>query len=63
MQINQRELSKRFANVFLASSNDFVEKCNFPTSLKNANIMPTFKKGDRNSKDNYRPICILPNMS
>ena len=25
--------------------------------------MPVFKKGDRNSKDNYRPVSILPNMS
>ena len=25
--------------------------------------MPLFKKGDRNSKDNYRPVSILPNIS
>ena len=51
------------ADVLLASFNDSVEKSNFPSSLKKANITPVFKKGDRNSKDNYRPASILPNMS
>ena len=47
-----------FADVLLASFNDSAEKYNFPPSLKNANITPVFKKGDRNSKDNYRPVSI-----
>ena len=25
--------------------------------------MPIFKKGNRSSKDNYRPVSILPNLS
>ena len=50
-----------FAEI-LASFNDSVEKSNFPYSLKKANITSVFKKGDRNSKDNYRPVSILPNM-
>ena len=41
-----------FADILLASFNDSVEKLNFPSSLKRANITPVFKKGDRNSKDN-----------
>ena len=36
---------------------------NFPSNLKNADITPTFKKGNRLSKDNYRPISILPTLS
>ena len=32
-------------------------------SFKKANITPVFKKGDRNSKDNYRPVSLLPNLS
>ena len=28
-----------------------------------ANTTPEFKKGDRNSKTNYRPVSILPNVS
>ena len=30
---------------------------------KKAYITPVFKKGDRNSKDNYRPVSMLPNLS
>ena len=52
-----------FADILLARFNDSVEKSNFPPSLKKANITPVFKKGDRNSKDNYRPVSILPNLS
>ena len=51
-----------FADTLLASFNESVEKPNFPSSLKKANITPTFKKGDRTSKDNYRPVSILPKI-
>ena len=30
--------------------------------MKNASLTPAFKKGNRNSKDNYRPVSILPNV-
>ena len=30
---------------------------------KKANITSVFKKGDRNTKDNYMPVSILPNIS
>ena len=52
-----------FANVLVSNFNDSIEKSNFPSILKNATITPVFKKGDRNSKDNYRPVSILPNIS
>ena len=52
-----------FANVFVSNFNDSIEKSNFPSILKNPNITPVFKKGDRNSKDNYWPVSILPNIS
>ena len=35
----------------------------FPQNLRDRNITPVFKKGDRNSEDNYRPVNILPNVS
>ena len=35
----------------------------FHPYFKNATITPVFKKGDRNSKDIYRPVSILPNIS
>ena len=31
-------------------------------SWKKTNITPVFKRGDRNSKYNYKPVRILPNM-
>ena len=33
------------------------------SSLKQAILTPVFKKGDKNSKENYRPVSILPNIS
>ena len=58
-----KENAEIFSNVLVSSFNDSIEKSNFPSILKNASITPVFKKGDRNSKDNYRPVSILPNIS
>ena len=58
-----KENADIFANVLVSSFNDSIEKSNFPSILKNASITPVFKKGDRNSKDNYRSVSILPNIS
>ena len=52
-----------FAKVLLSDFNDSIEKPNFPSILKNASITPVFKKGDKNSKDNYKPVSILLNIS
>ena len=35
----------------------------FPMILKRARITPIYKKGDRTSPTNYRPICSLPYLS
>ena len=43
--------------------NECVDKVVFPSILKNANITPVFKKSFRGSKDNYRPVNILPIIS
>ena len=51
------------ADILLAGFNDSVGKSNFPYSPKKENITTVFKKGDRNLKDNYRPVSIIPNMS
>ena len=58
-----KENADIFANVLVSNFNDSIEKSNFPSILKNATITPVFKKGDRDSKDNYRPVSILPNIS
>ena len=58
-----KENADTFANVFVSNFNDSIEKSNCPSILKNPNITPVFKKGDRNSKDSYWPVSILPNIS
>ena len=44
-----------------------INKCittnTFPDELKNADIIPIFKKKDPNDKSNYRPISLLPTIS
>ena len=43
--------------------NNALSSCTFPNVLKYADVRPAFKKDDRTDKENYRPICILPNLS
>ena len=43
--------------------NDCVERGGFPSILKLANITPVFKEGFKGSRDNYRPMSILPFIS
>ena len=40
-----------------------IDVCIFPTSPKLADITPVYKKGSKNSKEIYRPVSILPNIS
>ena len=40
-----------------------IKKSRFPSTLNNANVTPVFKKGCRGSKENYRPVSILPVIS
>ena len=48
---------------FLQSSlNDAIENSYFPTALKQSNKTPVFKKEKRYSKNNHRPISILPSL-
>jgi hypothetical protein len=43
--------------------NSAFETSNFPQSLKLANVTPSFRKGDKFLKENYRPVSILPCLS
>ena len=40
-----------------------LEKEQFPSELKYADVSPLFKKDAANDKQNYRPISILPSIS
>ena len=52
-----------FADFLHPAFNECAETGKFPSCLKQADITPVFKKGLRSSKDNYRPVSILPNVS
>ena len=58
-----KETADLFTYFVLPSVNASFDNDDFPKFLKNANIIPTFKKGSKNLKDNYRPISILKNIS
>ena len=58
-----KQNSDIFGNYICDFFNECVDKGVFPSILKNANITPVFKKVFRGSKDNYRPVSILPIIS
>ena len=47
-----------FGNYICDFFNDYGDKGDFPPNLKNATIIPVFKKGFRGSKDHYRRVII-----
>ena len=58
-----KENADIFASFLHSSFNTSVTYSEFPSVLKQLNITSVFKKGERYSKDNYRPVSILPNVS
>ena len=58
-----KENADIFADFLHTSFNEFVKKLEFPSVSKKPNISPVFKKGERECKNNYRPVSILPNVS
>ena len=55
-----KENSDIFANFIFENLNNCISHSIFPTSMKNAVISPVHKKGPKTSKDNFRPVSILP---
>ena len=43
--------------------NAFISASKFPDDLKEADVIPVYKKKLKLSKENYRPISIFPNIS
>ena len=58
-----KENAAFFAEHLYIFFNEAIESSKFPSSWKQANITPVFKKGSRNQKENYRPVSILPIIS
>ena len=52
-----------FSDFLLSGFNNSITTSIFPSSLKQAILIPVFKKGDKSPKENYRPVSILPNKS
>ncbi len=52
-----------FAKLLKPLINESIRNGVFPDTLKNATVIPIFKKGDTGNLNNYRPIALLPVMS
>ena len=52
-----------FVELVFTSFNKCIEQFVFPSKLKLANTAPVHKKNSKSSKDNYRPVSILSNIS
>ena len=52
-----------YAHYFCIYFNESIETGIFPDELKNADIIPVYKKKDKCLKENYRPVSILSNIS
>ena len=52
-----------FSEFIFHNFNNTIFDATFPSELKNADVIPVFKKKDRNNVGNYRPVSILPNLS
>ena len=52
-----------FTDFVHPSINTSINNSDFPSFLNLENVISVFKKDSRNSKDNYRPISILKNIS
>ena len=52
-----------FSEFVFHNFNNSIFDATFPSELKNVDVIPVFKKKDRNNVENYRSVSILPNLS
>ena len=55
--------SDKFGGFIFENLNNSVFYSIFPSPMKNSIITPVYKKGTKTSKDNYRPVSIVSNIS
>jgi hypothetical protein len=58
-----RAASTNISTTLTEIINTSLSKSTYPDDMKKAEIAPLFKKKDDMSKDNYRPVSILPTFS
>ena len=58
-----RENDEFFAKFFHENFNLCIDVDIFPSDLKIADVTPAYKEKSKYSKDNYRPVSILSNIS
>ena len=58
-----KQNSDYFTEYFYENINQYISKSIFPSDLKFADVTLVYKKKSKNSKDNYRPVSILYNIS
>ena len=58
-----KQNSDYFAEYLYENINQCISKSIFPSDLKLADVTLVYKKKLKNSKDNYRPVSILSNIS
>ena len=51
-----------FSKFIFHNFNNLIFDAIFPSELKNADVIPVFKRKDWNSVENVRPVRILPNL-
>ena len=52
-----------FSEFIFHNFNNSTFDATFPSELKNGDVIPVFKKKDRNNVESYPPESILPNLS
>ena len=58
-----KQNSGYFIGYFCGNINQCISQSVFPPDLKLADVTPVYKNKSKNSKDNYRPVIILSNIS